>query len=284
MKSMKTKRLVGKIVYHILVCGLGLVMIYPLVWMVMSSFKPTNTIFTTAGQLIPEEFTFANYINGWKGFAKISFATFFKNSLFISIVATIGTLLSSALVAFGFSRCKFKGRGILFAAMLLSMMLPAQVLMIPQYLWYQKLGWVGSYKPLIIPYFFAIQGFFVYQISNFIDGIPRELDEAAKIDGCSYYSIFARIIVPLITPALITSTIFSFMWRWDDFLSALLFVNESAKYPVSLALKLFSDPGSSSDYGAMFAMASLSILPAVTMFICLQKYLVEGISTSGLKG
>lgn len=281
---MKTKRLIGKIVYHVLVCGLGLVMIYPLVWMVMSSFKPTNTIFTTAGTLIPEEFTLQNYINGWKGFAKISFATFFKNSLFISIVATIGTLISSALVAFGFSRCNFKGRKILFAAMLLSMMLPAQVLMIPQYLWYQKLGWVGSYKPLIIPYFFAIQGFFVYQISNFIDGIPRELDEAAKIDGCSYYSIFSRIILPLTSPALITSTIFSFMWRWDDFLSALLFVNESAKYPVSLALKLFSDPGSSSDYGAMFAMATLSVLPAVTMFICLQKYLVEGISTSGLKG
>ena len=281
---MKTKRLIGKIVYHVLVCGLGLVMIYPLVWMVMSSFKPTNTIFTTAGTLIPEEFTLQNYINGWKGFAKISFATFFKNSLFISIVATIGTLISSALVAFGFSRCNFKGRKILFAAMLLSMMLPAQVLMIPQYLWYQKLGWVGSYKPLIIPYFFAIQGFFVYQISNFIDGIPRELDEAAKSDGCSYYSIFSRIILPLTSPALITSTIFSFMWRWDDFLSALLFVNESAKYPVSLALKLFSDPGSSSDYGAMFAMATLSVLPAVTMFICLQKYLVEGISTSGLKG
>ena len=280
---MKKKRLIGKIIYHVLVCGLGLVMIYPLVWMIMSSFKPTSTIFTTAGQLIPTQFVFENYVNGWKGFAKITFATFFKNSLFISIVATMGTLISSSLVAFGLSRCKFFGRRALFVAMLLSMMLPAQVLMIPQYLWYQKLGWVGSYKPLIIPYFFAIQGFFVYQISNFIDGIPRELDEAAKIDGCSYYSIF-RIVLPLITPALITSTIFSFMWRWDDFLSALLYINESAKYPVSLALKLFCDPGSSSDYGAMFAMATLSIMPAMIMFFCLQKYLVEGISTSGLKG
>ena len=168
--------------------------------------------------------------------------------------------------------------------MLLSMMLPAQVLMIPQYLWYQKLGWVGSYLPLTVPYFFAIQGFFVYLMMNFIEGIPTELDEAAKIDGCSYYSIFARIIVPLITPALVTAGIFSFMWRWDDFLSALLYVNESAKYPVSLALKLFCDPGSSSDYGAMFAMATLSILPAVLIFIFFQKYLVEGISTSGLKG
>lgn len=271
------------IIYHIVVCAIAIIMVYPLVWMVMSSFKETNTIFTTAGQLIPEKFILDNYVTGWKGFGKIGFSTFFKNSFFISIIATIGTVLSSSIVAYGLSRCNFPGKKILFTAMLLSMMLPAQVLMIPQYLWYQKLNWVGTYQPLITPYFFAIQGFFVYLIMNFIDGIPRDLDEAAKIDGCSYYSTFGRIILPLITPALITSSIFSFMWRWDDFLSALLYVTESAKYPVSLALKLFSDPGSSSDYGAMFAMATLSILPAIIIFILLQRYLVEGISTSGLK-
>ncbi|MCI8774496.1 MAG: carbohydrate ABC transporter permease [Lachnospiraceae bacterium] len=281
---MKKKRLISKIIYHVLVCGFGLIMIYPLIWMVMSSFKETNTIFATAGSLIPEKFILENYANGWKGFGNVSFAAFFRNSLFISIIATIGTVISSALAAFGFSRCHFKGRKFLFAAMLVTMMLPAQVLMIPQYLWYQKLGWVGTYIPLIVPYFFAIQGFFVYLMINFIDGIPKELDEAAKIDGCSYYSIFARIIFPLIKPALVTAGIFSFMWRWDDFLSALLYVNDSAKYPVSLALKLFCDPGSSSDYGAMFAMATLSVLPAVIIFIFFQRYLVEGIATSGLKG
>ena len=195
------KRTIITAIYHVFTFFFACVMIYPLVWMIMSSFKPTQTIFTTANQLIPSKFVLENYANGWKGFAKISFGIFFKNSLFISIIATMGTLISSALVAFGFSRCKFFGKRILFVAMLLSMMLPAQVLMIPQYLWYQKLGWVGSYKPLIFPYFFAIQGFFVYQITNFIDGIPRELDEAAKIDGCSYYSIFFRIILPLTTPA-----------------------------------------------------------------------------------
>lgn len=160
----------------------------------------------------------------------------------LQVVATIGTIVSSALVGFGFSRFQFRGKGILFAAMLASMMLPAQVLMIPQYLWYQKLGWVGSYLPLIVPYFFAIQGFFVYLIKNFIDGIPTELDEAAKIDGCSYYQIFMKIILPLLKPALTSACIFSFMWRWDDFLSALLYVQKSVQYPVSLALKLFCDP------------------------------------------
>lgn len=281
---MKEKRIVTDTIYHILVFAFGLLMVYPIVWMVMSSFKETTTIFTTAANLIPEEFTLQNYVTGWKGFAKVSFGTFFKNSLFISIVATIGTVFSSSIVAYGFARCKFRGRKLLFAAMLVSMMLPAQVLMIPQYLWYQKLNWVGSYLPLIVPYFFATQGFFVYLMTNFIEGIPVELDEAAKIDGCSYYTIYTRIILPLMVPSMITATIFSFMWRWDDFLSALLYVSNTVKYPVSLALKLFCDPSSSSDYGAMFAMASLSILPAVLIFLFLQKYLVEGISTSGLKG
>lgn len=281
---MKAKKKIGDIIYHVIVFAIGIIMIYPLIWMFMSSFKETKTIFQTAGSLIPKTFTLENYVNGLKGFAKVPFLVFFKNSLFISVIATIGTVISSAVVAYGFARFEFRGRKILFAAMLLSMMLPAQVLMIPQYLWYQKLGWVGSYLPLIVPYFFAIQGFFVYLMTNFIDGIPKELDEAAKIDGCSYPQIFARVILPLITPALVTGGIFSFMWRWDDFLSALLYVNKSIKYPVSLALKLFCDPGSSSDYGAMFAMASLSILPSVIIFIFFQKYLVEGISTSGLKG
>ena len=284
MGNTKRKHIVGTTLYHALILLIGLMMVYPLIWMIMSSFKETNTIFTTAGSLIPKQFTLENYINGWKGFAKITFGTFFKNSALISVLATFGTIISSAVVAYGFARFKFRGRGLLFAAMLLSMMLPAQVLMIPQYLWYQKLGWVGSYLPLIVPYFFATQGFFVYLMSNFISGIPVELDEAAKIDGCSYWGIFVKVIAPLIKPAVVTGCIFSFMWRWDDFLSALLYINKTSMYPVSLALKLFCDPGSSSDYGAMFAMATLSILPSVLIFIFFQKYLVEGISTSGLKG
>ena len=181
---MKGKKAAKSIIYNAIILAIGLIMIYPLVWMIMSSFKETNIIFKTAGQLIPKKWVLDNYINGWKGFGGVSFGRFFSNSLFIAVVATIGTIVSSALVGFGFSRFQFRGKGILFAAMLASMMLPAQVLMIPQYLWYQKLGWVGSYLPLIVPYFFAIQGFFVYLIKNFIDGIPTELDEAAKIDGC----------------------------------------------------------------------------------------------------
>lgn len=281
---MRRRKQTGKLIYYVIVTGIGFFMIYPLLWMVMSSFKETNTIFLTAGSLIPEKFTLQNYATGWKGFAKFTFGTFFKNSAVISILSTAGTVISSSLVAFGLSRCRFKGRKVLFAAVLLTMMVPSQVLMVPQYIWYSKLGWGGSYIPLIVPYCFAIQGFFVYMMFNFIEGIPRELDEAAKIDGCSYYGIYSRIALPLMVPALVTCGIFSFIWRWDDFMSALLYINKAARYPVCLALKLFTDPGSTSDYGAMFAMSTLSILPVLVIFIFFQKYLVDGIATSGLKG
>lgn len=281
---MKKKRIIYRTLYHLVVIAIGILMIYPLLWMVMSSFKETNTIFLTAGSLIPDKFTLVNYMTGWKGFAKITFGTFFKNSAFIAVTATVGTVFVSSSVAFGISRCQFPGKKILFMAVLLTMMVPAQVIMVPQYIWYQKLGWVGTYLPLIVPYCFAIQGFFVYMMFNFIESIPKELDEAAKIDGCSYYGIYTRVVFPLMVPALVTSAIFSFIWRWDDFMSALLYINKAAQYPVSLALKLFTDPGSTSDYGAMFAMSTLSLLPVLIIFVFSQKYLVDGIATSGLKG
>lgn len=281
--STRAKKKAGQTVYHILVCLIGFVMIYPLLWMLMSSFKETSSIFRTVESLVPDPFTIENYVNGWRGFGGVSFATFFKNSIIVTVAATIGAVFSSALVGYGFSRCRFHFSKFLFVCVLLSMMLPFQIVMIPQYIMFNKIGWVGTYLPLIVPYFFG-QGFFIFMIKQFIDGVPRELDEAAKIDGCSYYLIFARIILPLAVPSCITSAIFSFMWRWDDFLSSLLYLNAPSSYTVSYALKLFCDPSSSSDYGAMFAMAILSIVPIVTIFILFQRYLVEGISTSGLKG
>ena len=268
---------------HVIVFTFGVFMIYPLIWMFMSTFKETGVIFHTATSLIPEKWTLQNFVNGWRGVSGVTFGRFFLNSFIISGVGTIGALISSALVGYSFSRGRFKGKNILFALMLATLMLPAQVLMIPQFLWFNTLGWVGSYLPLIVPAFFAVQGFFVYLITNFIDGIPRELDEAARIDGCSFYGIFGYIILPLSVPALITAGIFSFIWKWDDFLGPLLYVRGTANFPASLALRMFSDPTTATDWGAVFAMSILSLVPVVTIFITLQKYLVEGISTSGLK-
>ncbi len=281
---MRTKNNVVRVVYHIFVFGFGLIMLYPLIWMVMSSFKETYSIFATASSLVPEQFTGENYVNGWKGFAGVSFGRFFRNSLYIAVVGTVGTLFSCSLVAFGLERLNFRGKKLLFGILLATLMLPGQVLMVPQYLWFNTLGWVGSYLPLMIPCFFGTNAFIVYLMMNFIGGIPKDLDEAAKMDGCSYLGIYSKIVLPLMKPALITGTIFTFIARWDDFMGPLLYVNDSASYPVSLALKLFCDPGSSSDYGAMFAMATLSLLPVVMLFIFFQKYLVQGVATSGLKG
>ena len=278
-KKIKTK----SVIYTVLVLLGGFIMIYPLIWMVMSSFKENNEIFSDASSLIPSYFKFENYSNGWAGFAGISFSVFYRNSFIISIIGTIGAVFSSAVVAFGFARTRFRSRAFWFVCMLITMMLPFQIIMIPQYIIFNQLGWVGTFLPLIVPSYFG-GAFFIFLIVQFIYGIPRDLDEAAKIDGCSYYGIFARIILPLIVPALVTCAIFSFMWKWDDFLGSLLYLNKPSTYPVSLALKMFADPTSISDWGAMFAMATLSVVPIFVIFIFFQKYLVEGISTDGLKG
>ena len=281
---MSRERRTKNIIYHVLVALGGFIMIYPLLWMVFSSFKPTDSILPTASSLFPAQWTVANYIQGWKGFMGYSFGTFFINSFIIAFLSTFGTLISSSLVAFALQRLEFKGRKILFTLVLSTMMLPAQILMIPQFMWFRHLNWVGTYYPMILPYFFAIQGFFVYLIMNFIGGIPKSLDEAAKIDDCSYYAIFFQIILPLIVPALVTSAIFSFIWRWDDYLSALLYVNRANMRPVALALQLFNDPSSGSDIGSTLAMSTLSIVPATIIFLIFQKSLVEGIASTGIQG
>ena len=282
-KGYKEKRIAFTIIYHIFTFLFACVMIYPLVWMVMSSFKDSKEILRTAASLIPEKFTLENYVVGWQGFAGYGFGKFFLNSFIIAGVSTIGAVISSAIVAYGFARIDFKFKGFWFSCMLLAMMLPFQVIMIPQYIIFNKLGWVGSYLPIIVPQFFG-QGFYIFLNVQFIKGIPIDLDEAAKMDGCSMYSIFTKVIIPLIKPSLVTSAIFSFMWRWDDFLAALVYLSDPIKYPVSYALKMFSDPTAGSDWGAMFAMATLSLIPIFLIFLAMQKYLIEGIASTGIKG
>lgn len=279
----KSNNLRGSIIYHTFVMIFGFLMIYPVLWLIASSFKNSSEVFTNAASLIPKHFNFSNYAEGWKGFGGNSFGTFFKNSFTIVIWSMIGQVVASAFVAYGFGRIKFRGRNFWFACMIVSMMMPGEILMIPQYLLFSKLHWLNTYKPLIIPSFFGLP-FFIFLMMQFMSGLPHELDESAKIDGCNTFDIFIKIILPLLTPALVTSTIFSFYWRWQDFFSPLLYLNKAKLYPVSLALKLFADPSSQTNYGAMFAMSVLSLVPVFILFIAFQKYLVEGISTTGMKG
>lgn len=233
--------------------------------------------------LIPPNWRWDNYATGWRGFGGVGFGTFFKNSFIVTVIATAATVISSGCVAYAFARIKYKGRNIWFALMLATMMLPGQIIMIPQYIIYNKLGLVPSFVPLVLPHFFG-QAFFIYQMMQFMASIPRELDEAATIDGCSKYSIFGRIILPLLKPSIVTTIIIQFYWKWDDFMGPLLYLSQPRTYTVSLAIKLFADSTSTTDYGAMFAMSTLSLLPVFLIFLFFNKYLVDGISTSGLKG
>ena len=280
---MARRNKVQNIVYNIFMFILGIIMIYPVLWMVSSSFKEPADIFTTMGTLIPPRFTLENYIEGWKGFGNVSFATFFKNSFIVAGIGTIGAIISSALVAYGFARIPFKGRDLWFAAMMMTMMLPFQVQIIPQYIMFNKLNWINTFYPLIVPKFFGT-AFFIFLVMQFIRGLPLELDEAAEIDGAGRFGIFWWIILPSIKPALITVSLFSFYWTWDDFLGPLLYLNQATLYTVSLALKNFADPTAVTDWGAVFAMSVLSLIPVLLIFIFFQKYLTEGIATTGIKG
>jgi multiple sugar transport system permease protein len=258
-------------------------MLYPILWMVASSLKETSDIWTDATSLIPKNLTFQHYIDGWAGFGGITFATFWRNSFIYAGLGTIASVASSAVVAYAFAKIRFVGRGFWFSVMLLTMMLPPQVLMIPQYIVFNKLGWVNTFLPLLVPRFFG-NAFFTFLMVQFMRGIPAELDEAAEIDGCNKIGIFFRIILPLVQPALITAAIFSFYWTWEDFLGPLLYLQDPHFYTVSLAVRAYSDPDVATDWGSVFAMSSLSLLPVFIIFIAFQKYLVEGISTTGIKG
>jgi multiple sugar transport system permease protein len=280
---MKFKRQLYDVIYHIGIILFGVAMIYPVLWMVSGSLKNNTEILNGGLSLIPPNWRFDNFSTGWQGFAGITFGTFFKNSFIITILSTIGTVISSAAVAYSFARLRYKGRQFWFMAMIGTMMLPGQIILIPQYIIYNSFGLVGTYIPLILPHFFG-QAFFIFQMMQFIKGIPRDLDEAATIDGSNRYSIFTRIILPLLKPAIITTTIIQFYWKWDDFMGPLVYLNRPQSFTVSIALKLFADSSSITDYGAMFAMSTLSLIPVFVIFLMFNKRLVEGISGTGLKG
>lgn len=272
------------LVFHVFTILLGVMMIYPILWTFASSLKPESEIFRNAASLIPSSIHWENYVNGWRGFGTTGFNIFFRNSFIVTFLVVIGTIFSSSLVSFGFARRKFWLHGFLFGCMMVTLMLPHQVILIPQYILYQQLGWVKTYAPLIVPSFIGGNPFFIFLMVQFIRGLPRELDESAVIDGCSAFGVFLKIVLPLCLPALVTVAIFTFYWTWNDFLGPLIYLNNPNLQTVSLALRMFSDPSSVTQWGQMFAMSTLSLLPMLLVFLFFQRYLVEGIATTGIKG
>jgi multiple sugar transport system permease protein len=261
------------------------VVLYPLVWMLGTSVKSQAEIVNNVG-LLPERFTPGNYLQGWTNF-DVSFGRFFLNSAMVSLLTVVGNAVSCLLAAYAFARLRFRLRKMWFAAMIGTLLLPGHVLIVPQYILFRSLGLVGGdwpYLPLLIPQFLATEAFFVFLMVQFMRGIPRELDEAAKIDGASAFGVFRHVILPLSRPALVTTAIFSFLWTWNDFFRQLVFLSNLEDYTVPVALTLFIDSTSQSAVGPMFAMSVLSLLPVFFFFLAFQRLLVEGINTSGLKG
>ncbi len=267
---------------HVLLCLASLVMLYPLLWMFASSFKPNTDIFTSTG-LWPRHFDFSAYPRGWSGL-QVKFGQFFLNSAIISVLSVIGNVLSCSLAAFAVTRLRFPGRNIWFALMLGTMMIPYQVTLIPQYILFLNLDWVNTILPLVVPKFLAADAFFIFLLSQFIRGLPRELDEAAVMDGCGPWRIYWSVILPLCLPALGTAAIFTFIWTWDDFFGPLVYLTDVQQFTVQLGLRGFLDSSGQSDWGAMFAMAVLALLPVLAFFLFFQRTLINGIATTGLKG
>ena len=282
LKSMKRTKRINLSIYHVFMLLLCFILLYPALWMLSSSFKPQVDIMIKGKELIPSAVTLENYLAAFKGVGRNTFWDFARNSIIIAVGGTVGTVISCTLVAFGFARLKFPGRKQIFAVCIATMALPGMVLQIPQYLLFSKMGWVGTFLPLIVPTFFGSVSS-IFMLMMFMRNVPKELDEAAKIDGCGYFGLFLRIMLPLIKPAVILLAVTTFIGQWSDFYGALIYLNKPAMYPLSLALKMYSsDLGV--QYGPLMAMSVLSLIPILVLFVFFQKSLIEGVATVGLKG
>jgi multiple sugar transport system permease protein len=270
-------------VFHVFVIAVAAVILYPGVWMVMSSFKPNGDIVGNVN-LWPETWTLDNYVSAFSGIGGVSFWSFFVNSMILAVGSVVGIVLSATVSAYAFARISFPGRGVYFAIMIGTMLLPFHVVIIPQYILFNSMGMVNTFLPLLAPKFLATEAFFVFLMVQFLRGLPRELDEAARIDGCGHWGIFRLVLLPLMRPAVITSSIFAFIWSWNDFLGPLLYLKQPELYPMPIALRIYVDQTSVSDYGGQMAMAVLALVPVLLFFVLFQRYLVDGVATQGLKG
>jgi len=260
---------------------LALIMLYPVIWMVVSSLRPNNEIFRSPG-IVLDSLRFANYSDGWHALAS-PFGHYLLNSAIVVLACIIGNLVSCSMAAYAFARLDFTGKRLFFATMLGTIMLPIHVIIVPQYILFSQLGWVNTFLPLIVPKLLATDAFFVFLMVQFIRGLPRELDEAARIDGAGHPRIFLRVILPLMLPALATTTIFTFIWTWNDFFSQLIYLTDPEMYTVPVALRSFVDSTVATSWGSMFAMSVVSLLPIFLAFLIGQRYLIKGIATTGIK-
>lgn len=268
--------------YAILI-GVGLLMLYPLLWMVGGAFKPNHEIFGSIG-FIPSEPTLDGFRDGWRTSTEYTFGTYLINTFLIIIPKVILTVISSVLVAFGFARFNVPGKRVLFALLIATILLPKSVLLIPQYLMFREFGWLDTFLPLYVPSAFAVEGFFVFLIIQFMRSLPPDLEEAAVIDGCRSWQVLLYVLVPMLLPAIIAVALFQFMWSMNDFIQPLVYLSSVENYPISLALKLAIDVTEATSWNQVLAMSTIALLPSLLLFFCAQRYFMEGTTAGAVKG
>ena len=285
--KLSTAHKIGRFFQYFVLILVGVIMIYPLVWMVGATFKSNAEIFAGIGFLTANP-TLQGYIDAvtqnYGG--DISIWRAFINTYSFVIPKVIFTVISSVIAAYGFSRFKFKGRDMLFGILISTLFLPQVVLNVPQYLMYNSFGWINSpfYLPLWVPTLFATETYFVYQLVQFMRSIPHDLDEAAAIDGCGPVKILYKIIAPMLSPSLVACGLFQFMWSCNDYMGPLLYVQTPSKYPMSIFVKLSMDADSGFNWNRILALSLISIIPQLVVFFCAQDAFIDGISAGAVKG
>lgn len=273
-----------KLLYkYLFLIAFGYVFLYPFLFLISSSFK-TDTEILSSMSLIPKSLAFSSYAKGWHSVGRQNFGAYIFNSIQIVVPVVIFSIISSSIVAYGFARFRFRLRNFLFYVMISTLMLPNAVTIIPKYILFNQLGWINSYKVFIIPAVFATYPFFIFLMMQFLRGIPRELDEAAFVDGCSTFDIFLRILMPLSKPAIFSIAIFQTVWTWNDYFNPLIFISPVQKYTVMQALRMSMDTTTTVSWGPVMAMSLLSMIPCIIIFFSAQNYFIEGIATTGIKG
>jgi ABC-type glycerol-3-phosphate transport system permease component len=278
-RSKQIGKLIEQIVIYALLIAGSVVFALPFLWMISTSLKPSQEVFSYPPNLIPSRLVWQNYIDGW---TILPFATFLTNSLIVTVANVVGNLLSCSVVAFGFARLRARGSGFLFILVLATLMIPREVTIVPTFVLFSKVGLVNTLWPLILPAWFGYP-FFIFLLRQFFMSIPRDLDEAARIDGASIWEIFTRIVLPLSRPALATVAIFAFIGNWNNLLDPLIYLRSQDLYTLALGLNLFRGQNFTA-YNQLMAVSILTLLPVLVIFFLAQKLFVQGVTLTGMGG
>lgn len=279
----KTKRIISTIFRYIVLIIVGIIMFYPMLWMLGGSLKASNNEIFATINFIPKKPSFRAYIKGWNA-SGFDFGIFMINTYKMVLPKVIGTVISSVITAYGFSRFDFVGKKMLFAILMSTLFLPQVVLNVPQFLMFTNWGWVDTYKPLVIPAFFANEAYFIFMLVQFMRSLSKEMEEAAELDGCNSFQRLLYIVVPVVKPAIVSCALFQFMWSSNDFQGPLIYVNTTSKYTASLGLRIIADSESGFEWNQVLALSVITIIPTLMVFFAAQDQFVEGIAAGGVKG